>query len=256
MTHTELHERQGWTLQQKIDHSLEVIETFVSRVGGLDKVYCSFSGGKDSTVLLDLCRIVYPDIKAVFFNTGNEYPDIVHFVKKLIGKGYNIDIVRPKYTPRQVWEQYGFPLISKEQSLALRQIKTTHSDKLRNYRLYGSEDGKRRAGTLSKKWRPLIEAPFMISEQCCQKLKKAPALKWVDGEPTFEPQYTIGELLSFLPQFMDFDDGRWALSIEADPFKVNGTWWVFYAPSSHTESVELIDAIFAMIVKLKEEGVI
>lgn len=68
--------------------------------------------------------------------------------------------------------------------------------------------------------------------------------------------YSIGELLSFLPQFMDFDDGRWALSIEADPFKVNGTWWVFYAPSSHTESAELIDAIFAMVVKLKEKGVI
>ena len=37
MTHAELHERQGWTLQQKIDHSLEVIETFVSRMGGLIK---------------------------------------------------------------------------------------------------------------------------------------------------------------------------------------------------------------------------
>lgn len=178
MTRAELHERQGWTLQQKIDHSLEVIETFVSRMGGLDKVYCSFSGGKDSTVLLDLCRIVYPDIKAVFFNTGNEYPDIVHFVKKLIGGGYNIDIVRPKYTPRQVWEQYGFPLISKEQSLALRQIKTTNSEKLRNYRLYGREGHKRSAGVLSKKWRPLIDEPFMISEQCCQKLKKEPAHRY------------------------------------------------------------------------------
>lgn len=100
MTHAELHERQGWTLQQKIDHSLEVIETFVSRMGGLDKVYCSFSGGKDSTVLLDLCRIVYPDIKAVFFNTGNEYPDIVHFVKKLIGGG-----VQHRYSAPQIYAQ-------------------------------------------------------------------------------------------------------------------------------------------------------
>ena len=68
--------------------------------------------------------------------------------------------------------------------------------------------------------------------------------------------YSIGELLSFLPQSMDFDDGAWSLSIEADPFKVNGTWWVFYEPSHHTESAELIDAIFAMVVKLKEEGMI
>ena len=61
---------------------------------------------------------------------------------------------------------------------------------------------------------------------------------------------------SFLPQFLDFDDVEWPLSIEADPFKTNRTWWVFYAPSSHTESGELIDAIFDMIVELKEEGVI
>ena len=29
----------------------------------------------------------------------------------------------------------------------------------------------------------------------------APALKWVDSEPTFEPQYTIGELIEMLPEF-------------------------------------------------------
>ena len=68
--------------------------------------------------------------------------------------------------------------------------------------------------------------------------------------------YSVGELISFLPQFMNFDDGKWPLSIEADPFKVKRTWWVFYAPIYHTESKELIDAIFAMVVKLKEEGVI
>lgn len=72
----------------------------------------------------------------------------------------------------------------------------------------------------------------------------------------YNPAYSIGELISFLPQFLDFDDGEWSLSIEADPFKTNRTWWVFYAPSSHTESGELIDALYAMIVKLKEEGVI
>lgn len=41
----------------------------------------------------------------------------------------------------------------------------------------------------------------------------APALKWVDGEPTFEPQYTIGELLSFLP-----DDGVPDKRLEFDGF--------------------------------------
>lgn len=81
-----------------------------------------------------------------------------------------------------------------------------------------------------------------------------------DAEPSsgkwVREAYSIGELISFLPQFLDFDDGEWPLSIEADPFKTNRTWWVFYAPSSHTESGELIDALYNMIVRLKEEGVI
>lgn len=82
MTIQELQERQKWPLEQKIDHSLGVIESFVVRMGGLDKVYLSFSGGKDSTVLLHLARRLYPDILAVFVNTGNEYPDIIRFVKQ------------------------------------------------------------------------------------------------------------------------------------------------------------------------------
>lgn len=79
MTIKELQERQGWTFDQKIDHSLGVIEQFLSRTDA----YVSFSGGKDSTVLLDLCRIVKPDIKAAFCNTGNEYPEIVQFVREM-----------------------------------------------------------------------------------------------------------------------------------------------------------------------------
>lgn len=82
MTAQELNERQHWTLNQKIDHSLGTIESFVTRVGGLDKVYLSFSGGKDSTVLLHLARWIFPNILAVFCSTGNEYPEIVQFVNQ------------------------------------------------------------------------------------------------------------------------------------------------------------------------------
>lgn len=37
---------------------------------GVDGVHISFSGGKDSTVLLDIARKMYPDIKAIFVDTG------------------------------------------------------------------------------------------------------------------------------------------------------------------------------------------
>lgn len=69
-------------------------------MGGLDKVYISFSGGKDSTVLLDLCRKLYPDILAVFCSTGNEYPDIIRFVNQKKAEGVNLQIIRPKLTPK------------------------------------------------------------------------------------------------------------------------------------------------------------
>ena len=43
---------------------------------GEDGIYVSFSGGKDSTVLLDIVRKMYPDIEAVFVNTGLEYSEL------------------------------------------------------------------------------------------------------------------------------------------------------------------------------------
>ena len=111
---SELRERQGWSLGKKIDHSLGVIEDFHARLGG--KVAVSFSGGKDSTVLLWLARKVFPDMKGVFCNTGNEYPDIVKFVRGMKEREGNIDIIYPSMKPKEVISTYGFPLISKETS--------------------------------------------------------------------------------------------------------------------------------------------
>jgi tRNA(Ile)-lysidine synthase TilS/MesJ len=48
---------------------------------GEDGVYVAFSGGKDSTVLLDIVRKDFPNVEAVFCNTGLEYPSIRKFAK-------------------------------------------------------------------------------------------------------------------------------------------------------------------------------
>ena len=166
----ELRERQSWTLNQKIGHSLGVIDQFISKLNG--QVYVGFSGGKDSTVLLDLCRIIKPDIKAVFCNTGNEYPDIVRFVRELKATdGYNIEIIYPKLKPAQVFEKYGFPLISKEVSEKLYYCKH-HKESMRAKIAMGIVPSK--LYVLAKKWEPFINSKFDINNACCKKLKKDP----------------------------------------------------------------------------------
>lgn len=53
ITYQEFKERQNWNLYQKIDHAVGTMERFLSETNG--RAFISFSGGKDSTVLLRLC---------------------------------------------------------------------------------------------------------------------------------------------------------------------------------------------------------
>ena len=77
--------------------------------------YVSFSGGKDSTVLLHIARQIYPDIPAVFSNTGLEYPEIRRFAKA----HDNVETVQPKIPYNEVISTYGYPLIGKEVAEAI-----------------------------------------------------------------------------------------------------------------------------------------
>lgn len=168
MTMQLLRERQSWTLEQKIDHALGTIEAFINRMGGVDKVYVSFSGGKDSTVLFHLARRLYPDILGVFCNTGNEYPDIIRFVRQTQAEGANIQIIRPKLTPREVWAKYGFPLVSKQQSQRIHAVR--YNPNTATSKKYMS-DG---FFAINKKWKYLVGEPYETSDMCCDKLKKEP----------------------------------------------------------------------------------
>ena len=74
-----------------------------------EKVYVAFSGGKDSTVLLHLVRSIYPEVPAVFSDTGLEYPEIKAFVRSV----ENVVWLRPKMSFKEVIEKYGYPVVSK-----------------------------------------------------------------------------------------------------------------------------------------------
>lgn len=82
---------------------------------GYGNAYISFSGGKDSTVLLDIARKMYPEIPAVFSNTGLEYPEIRRFAKA----HNNVEVVQPKMPFNEVISRYGYPLIGKEVAEAI-----------------------------------------------------------------------------------------------------------------------------------------
>lgn len=176
MTIQELSEKQKWSLTHKIDHALGVIDQFYHKMNG--KVYVSFSGGKDSTVLLDLCRIINKDIKAVFCNTGNEYPDIVRFVRKMRDeKGYNIDIIRPQITPKEVVENFGFPLISKETSEIIDCLRNSPNS-VKAKRARGEIECSWKSCKIPLKYEFLINETFNISAKCCYYLKKKPLHKY------------------------------------------------------------------------------
>ena len=117
--------------------------------------------------MLHLVRSLYPEIPAVFCNTGLEYPEIVKFIKTID----NVVWLKPKMNFKNVLDKYGYPVVSKEVAKQIREIRNTKSNKLRNRRLYGIN---KKGGRLSDKWKYLINAPFKISDYCCDVMKKRP----------------------------------------------------------------------------------
>lgn len=169
----QLRQRQSLPLEVKIVMSQIRIQQWYEAWDG--QVYVSFSGGKDSTVLLHLVRELYPHVPAVFIDTGLEYPEIRDFVKTVA----NVVWLKPKMNFRQVIEKYGYPIISKEQAKYIYEIRRTKSQKLRHKRLFGKilKNGMK-SGAISKKWQYLIHAPFLISDMCCKVMKKNPAREY------------------------------------------------------------------------------
>lgn len=176
MTNEDLKTMQEWPLERKIRVSQLRIMEWYQHWGG--KVYVSFSGGKDSTVLLDLARRIYPEIEAVFVDTGLEYPEIRSFVKTK----ENITMLRPAKTFKEVLEEKGYPIGSKKIARMLRTCQNpTDRNKVtvRLYRTGIKGDGTRSKNfKLAKKWLKFIDGEYRASEECCDIIKKHPLKKF------------------------------------------------------------------------------
>lgn len=129
-------------------------------------VYISFSGGKDSTVLLDLVRGIYPDIEAVFIDTGLEYPEVREFVKTFD----NVTILRPEMRFDEVIKKYGYPMISKETSDTIYHLKKNGNKSW--------VEGRIKRGYVSEKYKAIADLDFFISNKCCTVMKKQPAKRF------------------------------------------------------------------------------
>lgn len=229
-TMTDLKQMQSLPLEAKVAMSRVRIKGWINEFGE-DGVYMSFSGGKDSTVLLDLIRnqCGYRDIPAVFVDVPTQYPELKQFATSFD----DVEVLKPKISFMEVCERYGFPLISKEVSSVVfgarqylrkleslddgesadnipyhdwynrltgqgnyakqdlnklaEHLSTNMGNGGSNYRtalLLGliSKDGQikipensnDRSNFSQEKYKFFLEAPFEISDRCCNVMKKKP----------------------------------------------------------------------------------
>lgn len=187
-TKDELRVLQALPLDLKVKKTQLRIREWVNYYGA-ENCAVSFSGGKDSTVLLYIVRELYPDIEAVFADTQLEYPEIRRFVESFP----NVIKLKSEMGFMDVLINYGYPFISKEvaervhnarRCLAgggiITQSTITNSQghfPARTSQILGI------GGFFSKRydfsrWRDLLTLDFRISHLCCNEMKKKPFHKY------------------------------------------------------------------------------
>ena len=163
------------------------------------QVYISFSGGKDSTVLLDLARRIYPDIEGVFVDTGLEYSQIRDFVKTFD----NITWLKPEMRFDEVIKTYGYPIITKEVSRDVGRVQKNSGwnsrtgERTMSWKLLHDEvfDKNGKPSIYNKgKWMFLCNAPFKISNDCCDIMKKNLFIIMINKQVKFQLLKKISDL--------------------------------------------------------------
>lgn len=181
-----LRELRELPLERKVLISQARIIEWYSKHDG--KVYVSFSGGKDSTVLLDMVRNLFPEVPAAFVNTGLEFPEIREFALS----HENVTEVTPVWGQNKFGKErgthktfvdvltcYGYPIITKQVSQAIHEARgKPHGAKWKQvFEGYQRRDGGQSFYDFSR-WKPLYPLPFRISDHCCNVSKKQPVKQY------------------------------------------------------------------------------
>jgi len=164
-----LKQAQGYPLKLKVELTRARIREWYNANKG--EVFGALSGGKDSDVMMDIIWSLYPDVPAVFADTGNELQSVIDRVDRLIADGRPVIKVKPKYTFTEIVKRWGYPVISKEQSGFIHELRTTSSPDLAQTRWLGNKWGR---GKISEKWKFVVNAPFKTTHNCCKHLKINP----------------------------------------------------------------------------------
>lgn len=101
--------RSGAARRNPILSAEEMIKLAVDTHG--DKLLLGWSGGKCSTVVLHMTLKIKPDIRAIFNNTGVEFPETVKYVQK-IKEEWGVDLIvsHPEHNFWRIVEDEGhFP---------------------------------------------------------------------------------------------------------------------------------------------------
>lgn len=186
---------QSWDLQKKIQVSqTRILEWYKAWDG---KVYVSFSGGKDSTVLADLaarvCKVNGYKLILWFSDTGLEFPEVRDHVKHFgewLKEKYDIEVetvidypkdrkTGKRITFKDVILTKGYPIVSKEVSLKIEETRNKPNG-------YASQSFDINSEHIKKygirfclvKWKFLLDAPFKISNKCCNEMKKKPSKRF------------------------------------------------------------------------------
>ena len=124
--------------------------------------------------MLKLVRELYPDVAAVFVDTGLEYPEIIKFVKTK----ENVTWLKPEMTFNKVVERYGYPVISKEVAVTVEYAKKGSQWAFNRFKGLNPDGSKSEFKKRYMKYEYLTHAPFSISANCCSVMKKKPVKKY------------------------------------------------------------------------------
>lgn len=179
-------------LDTKVTNAMHRIEDLFIQTNG--KCYASFSGGKDSTVLLALikmCEDIYTipagGIPAVYSNTGIELGITVDFVRWCRDSGWykNVQIIRPSVSFDWFIKNVGKPIKSKLKSEYIcRWHRGSRTDCVYRNLVLGLSNTGTEAHSIKMADKDMHmlhdDFPINASNLCCSYLKKKPFAKYAE----------------------------------------------------------------------------